>query len=291
MKLAIEWFLNPDHLPLIVAREKGFLARRGIENFELVVPTEHYDGLNELAENRIEFATNEPLHLIEGYHPNFLSLGTFFQTQGGVMMKRTSYGKLAAGGRVRVATPVSNEKTNTIGFEIIRRFAARDGVTVDRSQVEFCARDFYLVRHMQEDCDAGWLCFYNFEGIEAESLGMDVIHLNADTAGFANFSGLDLFTSKDFYRNNRETVENFTEAVREGIRFIADHPEQANSLYYAYSGEERTPLKDAILKQTATCFRPDFRSDYSSELPILHFFREIGITRLSEEDFRGAFLG
>ena len=291
MKLAIEWFLNPDHLPIIVAQEKGFLRERGIKDFELVVPTEHYDGLNELAENRIEFATNEPLHLIEGYHPNFLSLGTFFQTQGGVMMKRASYEKLKDGGSVRIATPVSNEKTNAIGFEIVRRFAAKDGVAVDRKQVEFNARDFYLVKHMQDDCDAGWLCFYNFEGIEAESLGMDVIHMNADTAGFANFSGLDLFTSKSFYRDNRETVDNFTEAVREGIRFIADQPEASREIYYAYSGEEKTPLKDAILKQTAKCFYPDFRSDFRSELPILHFFREIGITQLSEEDFRAAFLG
>jgi putative hydroxymethylpyrimidine transport system substrate-binding protein len=290
MKLAIEWFLNPDHLPIIVAQEKGFLARRGIKDFELVVPTEHYDGLNELAENRIEFATNEPLHLIEGYHPNFLSLGTFFQTQGGVMMKRTSYEKLKSGGTIQVATPVSNEKTNGIGYEIIRRFAAKDGVTIDRAQVEFHAKDFYLVKHMQEGCDAGWLCFYNFEGIEAESLGMDVVHMNADTAGFANFSGLDLFTSKAFYQSNRQTVENFVEAVREGIRFIAEHPEESREIYYAYSGEEKTPLKDAILKQTATCFHPDFQSDYRSELPILHFFREIGITQLPEEDFRKAFL-
>jgi len=27
MKLAIEWFLNPDHLPIIVAEEKGFLKK------------------------------------------------------------------------------------------------------------------------------------------------------------------------------------------------------------------------------------------------------------------------
>jgi ABC-type nitrate/sulfonate/bicarbonate transport system substrate-binding protein len=290
MKLAIEWFLNPDHLPIIVAKEKGFLARRGITDFEIVIPTEHYDGLNELAAGRIAFATNEPLHLIEGYDPNFLSLGTFFQTRGGVMMKRESYAKLTSGGQIRVATPVSNDKTNTIGFEIIRRFAARDGVTVDRSQVEFCAKDFYLVKHMQEGCDAGWLCFYNFEGLEAESLGMDVIHLNADTAGFANFCGLDLFTNKTFYQDQRPTVENVVAAVREGIRFIADQPEDSREIYYAFSGEEKSPLKDAILKQTATCFHQDFRSDHRSELPILHFFREIGITQLAEEDFRGAFL-
>jgi len=293
MKLAIEWFLNPDHLPIIIAKEKGFLEKRGITNFELVVPTEHYDGLDELAANRIEFATNEPLHLIEGYHPNFLSLGTFFQTQGGVMMKRTSYENLVkGGGTVRIATPVSNEKTNTIGYEIIRRYAAKnDGIDIPRTQVEFIPKDFELVKHMQEGCDAGWLCFYNFEGIEAESLGMEVIHMNADTAGFANFSGLDLFTSKTLYEENREMVENFIEAIREGISFILEQPEVSNEIYYSYSGEEKTPLKDAILKQTAKCFDPKFCSDYRSELPILHFFKEIGITTLTEDDFRNAFLG
>lgn len=290
MKLAIEWFLNPDHLPLIVAKEKGLLAARGIDDFEIIVPAEHYDGLSELVEGRIEFATNEPLHLIEQYHENFLSLGTFFQTQGGVMMKKESYARLQAGGKIRVATPVSNEKTNGIGFEIIRRYAARDGVTIDRAQVEFCAKDFYLVKHMQEGCDAGWLCFYNFEGLEAEHEKMDVIHMNAATAGFANFSALDLFTSKSFYRDHRAEVEAVADAVREAIRFIHANPVEAHSLYYAYSGEEKTPLKDAILRQTDTCFRPDFTSDHREELPILHFFREIGITDLAEEKFRTAFL-
>jgi len=290
VKLAIEWFLNPDHLPLIVAKEKGFLAARGIGDFEIVVPTEHYDGLQELVEGRIEFATNEPLHLIEQYHENFLSLGTFFQTQGGVMMKTASFERLRAGGAVRVATPVSNAKTNGIGFEIIRRYAARQGVTVERAQVEFCAKDFYLVKHMQEGCDAGWLCFYNFEGLEAEHEKMDVIHMNAATAGFANFSGLDLFTTRSFYREQGDRVEAVVAAVREAIGFIHTHPDEAHALYYAYSGEAKTPLKDAILRQTDTCFRPDFASDHREELPILHFFREIGITDLPEEKFRTAFL-
>ena len=79
MKLAIEWFLNPDHLPIIVAEEKGFLKKNGITDFELIVPADHYDGLQDLIEGNIEFATNEPLHLIEQYHPEFLSLGTYFE--------------------------------------------------------------------------------------------------------------------------------------------------------------------------------------------------------------------
>ena len=46
VKLAIEWFLNPDHLPLIVGMEQNFFKKKGLE-LDLIVPTEHYDGLDE----------------------------------------------------------------------------------------------------------------------------------------------------------------------------------------------------------------------------------------------------
>ena len=43
LSLAIEWFLNPDHLPFIIALREGIFERNGIE-FELIEPDEHYDG-------------------------------------------------------------------------------------------------------------------------------------------------------------------------------------------------------------------------------------------------------
>jgi ABC-type nitrate/sulfonate/bicarbonate transport system substrate-binding protein len=290
MKLAIEWFLNPDHLPILVAQQKGFLKDNGISNFELIVPEDHYDGLQELVEGRIQLATNEPLHLIEQYHPEFLSLGTYFETKGGVIMKASSFESLRAGDKIQVATPVSNEKTNGIGFEIIKRYAAKQGVTVDQSQVEFVAKDFYLITHMKAGADAGWLYFYNFEGVEAEHENMDVIHMNAETAGFANFCALDIFTSQTYYKKHPEQIDAFVKAIKKAIDFIESHPEEAFQIYYEYTNEEPSPLMDDILKATSTCFHPNFQSEAEKELPILKFFNEIGITDLSEDKFKSAFL-
>lgn len=45
--LAIEWFLNPDHLPFIIAQELGIFQKHEIA-FTLIEPDEHYDGLKEL---------------------------------------------------------------------------------------------------------------------------------------------------------------------------------------------------------------------------------------------------
>jgi len=291
MKIALEWFLNPDHLPLIIAKEKGFLKKRGVEEFEIIVPTEHYDGLGNLIAGEIEFATNEPLHLIEQYHPEFLSLGTFFQTKGGVMMKKEAFEALKKGDNIKLVTPVSNDKTNTIGFEIIRRYAEKQGVKVKREQVEFCAEDFYLIKHLKAGYDAAWLYFYNFEGIESQfEDDLDLIFMDADTAEFANFCGLDLFTSKSFYKANPAKVEAVVEAVKEAIEFINQNPSEAFEAYYDYAKEEKSELMDEILKATAKCFDSNFTSSAKLELPVLEFFNSIGISDLSKEKFETAFL-
>ncbi len=289
ISLAIEWFLNPDHLPFIIAENQGMFKKYGIE-FELIEPTEHYDGLDEVLAGNIAFATNEPLHLIEQFDPNFLSLGMFFETKGGVLLKASSYDKLASGGSIRVTTPVSNEKTNAIGFEIIRRYYAQQGIVVNRSQVEFVSNGFEHLKYMKEGFDAGWLYFYNFEGVEAQHEGLEVLYLDAQNAGFANFSALDIFTTKTFYAQHQQTCENFIAAVKEAIRYIQTHPKESAMEYYRYTSSEPSSLMDDILDATMECFNPSFESRGDKELPILEFFRAINITTLEADQFTSAFL-
>lgn len=289
LKLAIEWFLNPDHLPFIVAERLGIFKKYGID-FELIEPDEHYDGLDELRKGAIAFATNEPLHLIEQFDENFLSLGMYFETAGGVLLKASSYEKLLHGGEITVTTPVSNETTNRIGFEIIRRFYAKEGVEVKQEQVTFVPNGFEHLKYMKEGADAGWLYFYNFEGIEAQHEGMEVLYLDADNAGFANFSALDIFVNKTFYNHHPHVCEAFVRAVKEAIVLMREYPQEAMNEYYAYTNTDSSPLMDDILRATLNCFDVDFTSNYGQELPILEFFREIGITTLNTEKFKTAFL-
>lgn len=289
LKIAFEWFLNPDHLPFLVGLHKGYFEKYGIE-LELMVPDEHYDGLDELIAGNIEFATNEPLHLIEQFDEKFLSLGTYFETKGGVLLKKETYDKVKNGKKITITTPVSNEVTNTIGYEIIRRYFEKDGIEVRKENVYFEPNGFEHIKYMKEGADGGWLYFYNFEGIEAQHEGLDLLYLDAQTSGFANFSALDLFVNKDFYHANEETCQNFDAAVKESIVFMEENPEGAMEIYYKHTDEEKSPLMDDILKATLTCFDAKYTSEYQKSLPILEFFREIGITSLKDEQFKTAFL-
>jgi len=289
LQIAFEWFLNPDHLPFLVGIHKGYFENYGID-LELIIPDEHYDGLDELIAGNIQFATNEPLHLIEQFDEKFLSLGTYFETKGGVLLKKETYEKVKKGEKITITTPVSNDATNTIGYEIIRRYFAKDGIEVAKEKVHFEPNGFEHIKYMKEGADGGWLYFYNFEGIEAQHEGMDLLYLDAQTSGFANFSALDLFVNKDFYHTNTKVCQNFDKAVKESIRFMEENPSAAMNIYYDHTKEVRSALMDDILRATLECFDANYSSSYEKSQPILEFFREIGITSLDDERFKTAFL-
>jgi ABC-type nitrate/sulfonate/bicarbonate transport system substrate-binding protein len=289
LKLAFEWFLNPDHLPFLVGLHKGYFEKYGLD-LELIVPDEHYDGLDELVAGNIQFATNEPLHLIEQFNDKFLSLGTYFETKGGVLLKKETYEKVQNGEMITITTPVSNDVTNTIGYEIIRRYFEKEGIDVSKAQVHFEPNGFEHIKYMKEGADGGWLYFYNFEGIEAQHENMDLLYLDAKNANFANFSALDLFVNKAFYHANEKVCKDFDAAVKESIRFMNENPKEAMGIYYDHSKEAKSALMDDILRATLECFDENYSSNYAQSLPILEFFRKIGITSLDDERFKTAFL-
>ncbi len=108
LKIALEWFINPDHLPFIAGIENGTYKQAGLD-VELITPTEHYDGFEELKTGKIDLHCNEPLHLFEHYFDGLKSLGCFFETRGGVMIRANSVDKLKANQKIKITTPASNQ--------------------------------------------------------------------------------------------------------------------------------------------------------------------------------------
>ena len=66
IKIALEWFLNPDHLPFIAGVYTNAYESAGLK-VELLEPKEHYDGFDSLIKGDIDIHVNEPLHLFEHY--------------------------------------------------------------------------------------------------------------------------------------------------------------------------------------------------------------------------------
>jgi ABC-type nitrate/sulfonate/bicarbonate transport system substrate-binding protein len=64
IRLGLEWFTNPDHLPLIVAQKHGIFKSFGLD-VQLIEPADHWEAEEEILAGRLDVAVTEPLHLAQ----------------------------------------------------------------------------------------------------------------------------------------------------------------------------------------------------------------------------------
>ena len=91
IRLGLEWFMNPDHLPLVVGIREGIFADAGLE-VELVEPADHWEAEKEIIEGRLDVAVTETLHLSQDAAAGkpVLGFSRFLHTDGGVMFLESS---------------------------------------------------------------------------------------------------------------------------------------------------------------------------------------------------------
>ena len=265
LTLTLEWFLNPDHLPFIAGIHTGAYAKAGLD-IKMIEPTEHYDGFAELQAGNIDLHVNEPIHLFEHYFEDLKALGCFFVTDGGVLMKQSSMAKLRQNQPIRITTPAANPITNKIGFEILSRYAKQNGFELDIDNVSFIETDFQHLENLQKgddngDFDGAWLCFYNFEGIEAKHIGLDYTFIDQHLSPYPNFSALELMTTHSIWQEKSDALKQFVKITTEMGQLCINNPEQAREIYYSYADATPSALMDDIindtLKRLVTPIKPD----------------------------------
>ena len=287
--IALEWFLNPDHLPLILGIHQGWFAEAGF-NVELLVPDDHYDGLASVASGDIAFACNEPLHMVDEARPGLRAIGCFFETEGGILLHRSSAEKFLAGNAIRLASPVAGGVTDTIAREILLKWAGNQGRTVTAENILIESAGFQHLQNMGAGYDGSWLCFANFEGVEARIAGLDCVFVTAAMGGLPNFSALELFTSAKFLAENPAAVD----AVRAVISRSADacraDPALAARAWYAHTGTAPDRRTDAILSDTVPRLRAPARRDAERWRGMWAALHRLGMSAVDEAGYSALFL-
>lgn len=285
LKIALEWFLNPDHLPLIAGIQTSAYEKEGLE-VELIQPVEHYDGFKVLENGEIDIHINEPLHLFEHYFDGIKSLGCFFETRGGVMIRSSSIEKLRSNQPITITTPAANPITNKIGFEILARYAKKSGFELSPSSVTFVETDFYHLKNMREgDYDGAWLCFYNFEGIEAKLSGFENLFIDQFESPYPNFSALELITTQNILDQKSEAIAKFLKITSNMAQYLSKNPLEARTIYYDYSKTQPSELMDNIIIDTLPRFEPIIKSDASRWSDLAAFLEELELVSLSQEEY------
>lgn len=268
IRLGLEWFTNPDHVPFFVAKEQGWLAEAGIE-LELVEPKEHMDAVTEIREGRMDVAVTEPIHLVadRAAGASVVGFARFLHTNGGVMYRNgrgIERPRDMAGKRLQYPGAPGPG-----GPAIVRTMIEADGGAPGAELVPVNNGFMHTDALLDDKADLATLVFYNFEVVEARHRGADVGLFALKDWGVPDFCQLILVTSAEAFEEKRALLAKLCRVVQRGIDFIKQRPEEARALYEKATGQASSEgLGRAIFEATVPCFTYDFSmsSDYYAGL-------------------------
>lgn len=269
LRLGLEWFLNPDHVPLLVAQEKGWFTEAGIA-LEVIEPDAHMDAIQAIQAGEMDVAITEPIHLVEDVASGEPAVGfcRFLHTNGGVMVAaRAGIERPRDMAGCRIQYPGA---PGPGGPAIVASMIEADGGTADVDAFTAINNSFYHTDALLEDkADVATLVFTNFELVEARHRGLETRFFALKDWGIPDFCQLILITHPEKLDRQRGDCEALVRVLRRGIDFLHQHPEEARAIYHARTGTDPDePLGRAIFDATVPCFTHDFSMshDYYARL-------------------------
>lgn len=259
LRLGLEWFLNPDHVPLLLAQEHGWLADANLE-LEIIEPEEHLDAVDAIEDGTMDLAITEPLHLVEDRAEGrpVVGFARFLHTNGGVMY-RTGQGierprDMADG--VRIQYPGA---PGPGGPAIVSTMIEADGGLVDPDAFTPVNNGFYHTDALAEDkADVATLAFYNFEVIEARHRGLDVDFFALKDWGVPDFCQLILITTPEQLQARHGALQRFLRVLQRGIDLVHQRPSEARRVYFEHTDTHPSDsLTSSVFDATVPCFTHD----------------------------------
>ena len=228
LTVLLDWFVNPDHAPLIVARERGYFAEAGLD-VEMVAPANPNDPPKLVAAGKADIAVSyQPqLHLQVAAGLPLVRIGTLVATplNALVVLKDGPVGQIADLKGRKVGYSVG-------GFEevLLGAMLERHGLTL--ADVELVNVNFSLSPSLVSGQVAAVIgAFRNFELNQ-----MDLIE-RPGRAFFPEEEGVpaydELILVANAARLDDARLRPFLDAVERAVQYLLNHPEDAWRLFIA----------------------------------------------------------
>jgi len=229
--LALDWTPNINHIGFFVAREKGYFRSRGL-NVQLLDPaTDHYQttpakkverGEADLAlcpmESVISYRTKAnpfPLKAIAALLQEDLS-AIAVRPGSGIRSPRDLDGKTYASYHARYEDG------------IVRQMIRNDGGRGDL-RISYPDKLGIWATILQGRADATWI-FLNWEGVEAESKGVELAYFNLKDYGIPYSYSPVLAADETRLSASADAYVQFLAAGKQGFQFAREEPNEAARL-------------------------------------------------------------
>ncbi len=249
MKLLLDWFVNPDHGPIIVAQEKGYFAEQDLE-VEIIAPADPSDPPKLVAAGRAELAISyQPqLHLQIHEGLPLQRVGTLIATPLNCLLT-------LADGPIKTPADLKGKK---VGFSvggveeaILDSILRHHGAQLE--DVELVNVNFSLSPSlMSGQVDAVIGAYRNFELNQMDIEGVKGKCFFIEEEGLPSYDEL-------IYVANTETMDKdmiirFLAATEKATQYIVNHPQKSWEIFSGTSAE----LQDELNKRAWADTLPRF---------------------------------
>ena len=249
LTLLLDWFLNPDHGPLVVAEEKGFFAEAGLE-VEMIEPADPNDPPKLVAAGKADLAVSyQPqLHIQAAQGLPLARVGTLVATPLNTLL-------VLDDGPVR---SIADLKGRSIGFSVggfedavLTAMLAQHGLALD--DVELVNVNFSLSPSLLSgQVDAVIGAFRNFELNQLAIEGHKGRAFYVEEEGVPAYDELILVAHRE--RLDAPRIDAFLGAVERAVQYLVNHPEESWGLFVAYRKELDDELNRRAWRDTLPRF-------------------------------------
>ena len=237
LTLLLDWFVNPDHAPIIVAHELGYFADAGLD-LEIIAPADPNDPPKLVAAGEADVAISyQPqLHIQVDHGLPLSRIGTLVATPLNALVT------LAAGPVDRVADLAGRKVGFSVGgFEdaLLGAMLGHHGLSLD--DVELVNVNFALSPALLSgQVDAVIGAFRNFELNQLALEGRPGRAFYPEEEGVPSYDELIFIANKGSLDDPR--LPRFIDAVEAGTLYLLNHPEESFGLFI----EGRPELNDEL---------------------------------------------
>ena len=222
----LDWFVNPDHAPLIVAREKGYFADRGLE-VELVAPADPSTPPKLVAAGHADLAVSyQPqLHLQVGEGLPLKRIATLVATPLNALV-------VLADGPIRSLADLKGRKIgfSVGGFEDALLSAMLGGAGLALDDITLINVNFSLSPALLSgQVDAVIGAFRNFELNQMDLVGRPGRAFFPEEHGVPIYDELIVIARADRLSDPR--FRPFLDALEAGVAYLINHPDKSWKLF------------------------------------------------------------
>ena len=247
--LILDWFINPDHGPIIIAQEKGYFADEGLE-IDIIPPADPADPPKLVAAGKADLAVSyQPdLHLQVQEGLPLRWVGTLVATPLNCLLTLKD-------GPIR---SVADLRGGKIGFSVsgvetavLHAILSKNGLSLD--DIELVNVSWSLSPSlMSGQVDAVIGAFRNFELNQMDINGVAGRCFYIEEEGVPSYDELIYIANPQTV--DRAAVAGFLRAIEKATRFIVNHPQDSWNIFSATAAELNDELNKRAWRDTLPRF-------------------------------------